>query len=479
MPRIKNNKKTKFGYYLAIDAIMKYIVEKEYASGDLLPSLKDLAGTVFNGKIKQVRMAVAQLVKDGILESQRGRGVFVKNASQASKLLNSQEPALMSGLNEVRKYEIGMPHILREMPKISISLIETSHYFREFWEELIAAFNAVNHDFQVEAVFSTHVDMPPTTDLFQIQSFRMRPFIEKNLVYDINGAVASVEKYYSSLFGEVREKSRLWGIPVTAVAYCMIANEAEFDRQKLKLPDAWESFEDFTVYLRDITARLVKSKITDGVLYNSFGIGYYLMLAGILKGKDSFKEIDFSDAGIVEFLNSFEQLYCEPSCFYCKSSDNFMGESGINAKQLILESHTYNVPPAVTGDKYKCRYISLPINKGGHSPVIPHYVCVFRHSHRPDQALKFLNHLTTQQVAQYMVNKGFVIGRADVEGLSPALQMTLEKGCTEPWRSEKENRLLSIINNNFYRWQQHELSLRQVCENIRNSRGEATSASLL
>lgn len=479
MSRIKNRKKTKFGYHLAIDAIMEYIVRQNYATGDLLPSLKDLADTVFGGKIKQVRMAVAQLVKDGILESQRGRGIFIKNASQANKLLRAQDPTLSSGLNEVQEYEIGMPHILREMPKISISLIETSKYFREFWEEIIAAFNADNHDFQVEALFYPHVDMPPTTDLFQLQSVRMHPFIEKDLVYDITGAVEGIEKYYSSLFGEVKEKGKLWGVPVTAVTYCMIVNEAEFDRKKLKIPDGWESFEDFTGYLMEITAKLCKRKITDGVVYNSFGIGYYLMLAGILKGKDSFKEIDFSDAGIVEFLNSFGQIYCDPACFYRKSSDNFISESGINAKQLILETHTYNVPPAVTGDKYRCRYLPPPINKGGHSPIIPHYVCVSRHSHRPDQSIKFLNHLASRQVAQYMVNKGFVIGRTDVEGLSPSMRVTLEKGCAEPWRSEKENRLLSIINNNFYRWQQHELSLRQACENIRHSRGGAANASIL
>ncbi len=479
MPRIKNNKKTKFGYHLAIDAINEYIVKQGYASGDLLPSLKDLADTVFNGKIKQVRMAVAQLVKDGILESQKGRGVFVKNASQAKKLFSSQNPAFMTGLNEVQEYEIGMPHILREMPKISISLLEMSESFRGFWEDIVDSFNADNHDFQVEIVFSKHLDTPPTTDLFQVQSFRMRPYIDKELVYDLGGAVKGAEKYYPSLFGEVRVKDKLWGIPVTSVAYCIIANEAAFDRYKLDIPERWETFEDYVEYLQDLTARLGRCKSADGVVYNSFGIGYYLMLAGKLREKDSFKTLDFSSNEIIEFLNLFGRVYCDSKCFCRKPTENFMSESGIDAKQLILETHTYNIPPAITGTKNRCRYLPQPINKGGHSPVIPHYVCVSRHSHRPDQSISFLNHLISPQVAQYMVDKGFVIGRTDVEGFSPALRKTLEKGCAEPWRTEKENRLLAIINNNFYRWQQHELSLKQACENIRNSRGSAASVSLI
>ncbi|MFA6293086.1 MAG: extracellular solute-binding protein, partial [Victivallales bacterium] len=472
MPRIKNNKKTRFGYHLAIDAINEYIVKQGYASGDLLPSLKDLADTVFNGKIKQVRMAVAQLVKDGILESQKGRGVFVKNASLAKNLFRSQNPEALSGMNEVQEYEIGMPHILREMPKISISLIERGESFRGLWEEIIAAFNADNHDFQVETVFSK-LDTPPTTDLFQVQSFRMRPFIDNDLVYDLRVSVRGVDKYFPSLLGEVMGKDRLWGVPVTAVAYCIVANEAAFERQKLSIPDAWDTFEDYVEYLQDVTARLGRRKSADRVVYNSFGIGYYLMLAGKLKEKDSFKTLDFSSNEITRFLNLFGKVYCDPSCFYRKpvaNSANSIYEPNIDAKQLLLETHTYNITPAFAAGN-RCRYIAPPVNKDGHCPIVPHYICVSRHSHRPDQSIKLLNHLISQRVAQFMVNKGFVIGRTDVEGFSPALRKTLEKGCAEPWRTETENRLLSIINNNFYRWQQHELSLRQACENIRNSSG--------
>jgi GntR family transcriptional regulator len=63
-------------YYQIKQTIKRWIVNKEYSSGDRIPSEKELADR-FNVSRLTVRQAISQLSQEGFLISKRGEGTFV------------------------------------------------------------------------------------------------------------------------------------------------------------------------------------------------------------------------------------------------------------------------------------------------------------------------------------------------------------------------------------------------------------------
>ncbi|UCG06953.1 MAG: GntR family transcriptional regulator [Desulfobacterales bacterium] len=72
-------------YYQIKEIIKKWIVEKEFDSGDKIPSENELAAK-FNVSRLTVRQAISQLTQEGFLRTRRGAGTFVADDEE---LINS------------------------------------------------------------------------------------------------------------------------------------------------------------------------------------------------------------------------------------------------------------------------------------------------------------------------------------------------------------------------------------------------------
>jgi len=66
-------------YRQIIDQVRQAVATEELAVGDALPSVRRLAEDLVVNH-NTVAKAYAELVREGVLESQHGRGVFVANA---------------------------------------------------------------------------------------------------------------------------------------------------------------------------------------------------------------------------------------------------------------------------------------------------------------------------------------------------------------------------------------------------------------
>ncbi len=468
MARVKNRKNQKFGYSIAIEAILRYIADNAYVNGDLLPSLKDMADMLFDGKLKQVRMAVSQLAKDGVLESHRGRGVFVKDAALAEKMAGEQEKPPEPASSDYA-YEMEMPHILKEMPRIILIMVEREASYRRIWGGIVDAFNVANHDFQVDVSYTISPNVHMESDLFQVQSFRMRPYIEQKLTCELSSHIQNIDKFHPNLFGEVRKGEKVFGIPVTAAAYAIISNDKTFNDNGIDAPDGWESFDDYIEYLKFATSALKDNGNGIGVVYNCFVLGYYMALAGILKREDKFEELDFKRPDVQDFFQNFGVVFRDKTCFHPKPEDSRVTNKAEHANNLLIEGSTYSIPPSIVGTPPLSRYLPPPVNPGGYCPLIPHYICVSNRSQHKDFALQFMEFLSSRQVGEHLVQSGFVSGRTDV-GLDPALSKYFDHGWPEAWRENQYSKMSKMFNHIFSRWQSGQIELKQAIEMIERTR---------
>ncbi len=472
MARVKNRKNQKFGYSMAIEAILKYIVDNGYVNDDLLPSLKDMADMLFDGKLKQVRMAVAQLASVGVLESHRGRGVFVKNAALAAQMsVGSREAPQEPSISDFG-YEMEMPHILQEMPRITLTMVEHEPLYSRVWGEIVDAFNAVNHDFQVDINYTVSPNVGMESDLFQIQSFRIRPYIEQGMACELSGHINEMDTFHPNLYGEVRRGNKVYGIPVTAAVYAMIANDQACEANGLSPSAGWDSFDDFMAYLKSTRAVLKEKQGKTSVISSCFVLGYYMALAGILKKGERVEQLDLNRPDVQAFLERFGELFNDSVCF------NQQHDSTDYTGNLIVEASSYSLPPAKVGTPPVSRYLPLPVNPGGYCPLISHYICVSNRSEHQDFALQFLDFLSSKQVSGHLVQRGLISGRTDT-GLDPALITYFDNGCPEGWRDEQEARMSKVANHVFSRWQSGQISLSQALEMIERARKGKSGKVLL
>ena len=87
------------------DALAASIARREWLPGDAIPSESELAQT-HNVAIGTVRKAIDQLVADGVLERQQGRGTFVRRAKFNSSLFRFFRFQTESGERQVPQSRI-------------------------------------------------------------------------------------------------------------------------------------------------------------------------------------------------------------------------------------------------------------------------------------------------------------------------------------------------------------------------------------
>src|SRR5512142_1421027 len=80
-------------YYQLKNIILKKINNGEYAEGDLIPSERDL-GESFSISRMTVRQALNQLVMEGVLTREKGRGTFVSRSKLEQKNIMSFSEAV-------------------------------------------------------------------------------------------------------------------------------------------------------------------------------------------------------------------------------------------------------------------------------------------------------------------------------------------------------------------------------------------------
>lgn len=462
MARIKNIQNQKFGYSIAIEVILKYIVDNNFVSGSLLPSLKDMSDMLFNGKLKQVRMAVKELCHQGILESQRGRGIFVKNAELAFQIFNEQQAQSQQAAAELSS-DIEMPYIYQKLPTIKMIMIARQEYHKQTWREIVDAFNIDSHDFEVETEYTASPSLDMKSDLFQLQSFRIKPYLERGLILDLSQAIEPEEQkaFHNNLFREVRKGDKIFGMPITAVLYGLYANIKVFSAHGLAIPEKQFSFNEFIEYVKSLALRLKNNHSNTAVIANSMTLGYYIDLAGKVLPDTVFEKIDFKRSAIRDFLKSFGEVYCDRQCFRPGSTDN----SSDYESNFFIENSTYLVNEEEQSVKDNLRLITPPVNSDGFCSIVPHYICVSSQSRNIEKSLEFMRFLCSRQVAEHLTAKGIEAGRIDVD-IDPTVINYYDKGVPAFWRNEQNNVQLTKINNIFRRWQLSQITLSQALDMI-------------
>lgn len=85
----RDSSQNKIPLYLVIfEELREKIIEGQYAPGEQLPSEYDL-GEIFNVSRTTIRKAIANLANQGLVTSQRGKGVFVRESSKITLSLSN------------------------------------------------------------------------------------------------------------------------------------------------------------------------------------------------------------------------------------------------------------------------------------------------------------------------------------------------------------------------------------------------------
>lgn len=479
MARQENRQGATFGYAQTRTRILDHIAANGFHNGDLLPSLKAMADEFCHGRIKRVRMAVAQLAQQGILEPLRGRGIFLRDRDQA--ILLSHRPVPKNTAVADDPYAASVPYALTiRTPCVRLSLVEKRRPFRLIWEEVVRKFNASRSDFQVALTFG---DPPPIAaslnreapDLFQLQSFRLAPYIGQQSLYDLSGSFDRelLGRFYPSLWlTPLAPDQAVWGLPITAVAGYTALNRRGARFLKTPLPPAWD-FQEYVRFIESAAGQVVSPRRLRAVVFTAHSVLYHMALAGLWSSRRLADVPDFTSRPITEFLKSFERVFCRPDCYLNEwNTPGSLAETDMGRHTLLLETHTYNHPPIDSRTGCRRFVVPTPRDSQGHGLVVPHYISMRRNTPYVEECVRFLGHLLTDTMMSRFLRQGHLVGWAGVEGEGDAVLLeTLRAGLPAAEHDPDCDRFVAeVVNPNMRNWQSGTATVDEICAAIERFR---------
>ncbi len=479
MSRRKNIQGTTFSYDQTRLRILNHILMHDLRDGDLLPSLRTLAEEFCKGRIKPARMAVALLVDEGVLETQRGRGLFLKSQNLAAKLANSQSGDESHHQNKDADIGAVPFSLMITRPCLKLHLVEKVSPFRMIWSDIAETFNTRQNALRVMLSYGDPPDVMTTDDtgapdIIQVQSFRIGKYSRADVLSDMAPHLdaAKLRRFYPSLWmTPLSDGQPVWGLPITAVVGCMALNRKGANALKTPVPEHWESFQEYVEFIEAAAKQLVSSRRLDAIVHSTHGMLYHMAIGGVWNGLHMIDIPDFMSPKIREFLSLFGRVFCRPDC-YVNAWNSQESPDTISSRTLIYETHTYNYPAVDLRSGIRREFIHLPLVSGGSGILNAHYLAVRKSTPYTQECMQFLDYLMSDEVMARFLQNGHVVGWNGVEASGDEILLeALRRGRPTPEHDAVYDRFVTeVINPRIRDWQLGTLPLDAMCEAIEESR---------
>jgi DNA-binding transcriptional regulator YhcF (GntR family) len=238
------NTKNKTDYDICHQLIVELICSGDFSIGDRFLSVDKLVKRLGVGRIS-VQHAIRMLVDEGILETIRKKGTYIKSIPDGKYFNNNN----VVGVEELNNFSHRGISASRKEIKIGI-LSELPEFERE-WKQIFIDYMTQHPEIHIDLVqINSWGDLLNRKifldlDIVQVQSLMLDGFVKDGCLFDLSELgyqILEKDDFYGSTLSAASVAGKLWGVPGSVSVNCVYYNHdyKEFLAPALEETDFWK-----------------------------------------------------------------------------------------------------------------------------------------------------------------------------------------------------------------------------------------------
>lgn len=381
---------------------------KELPPDGLVGTIKELASKFQVGDIT-VRKALAELKKDGYVQTVRGGGIFT--TEKATRLSRSCPHGLFSDPANLKDDQFDVPFSISMRKSLTVGITDTTPVEGKMWSEIANLYND-KHSTNISLELGMHGEscFQPSikqVDIIQVPSPFLSEATNRETIRPIPLASTPNVKLNEKLSYRDLSKNNYLGVPVVLHLPFTMLNKRLFAQAGIKLPSNFLSWQDYLeicfAYARSSSKELAAS-------------AWLLRIPSLLFAFDSrFHDretgcCDFASPIILDFLRKLEELGPDSGAVYPDKTYEKHGGKRVLWREnrlasLILDNRHLRSFNNI--NEKDIEFASFPLSPQGSYPFRCNTFALSSHSIAIDEAYDFINFLYTEEVMEVIQRNGF------------------------------------------------------------------------
>lgn len=417
---IMKKSKSSHAYLLAKGKIQDLISRENYKPGDLIPSINSFTKGLKTGR-RSVQRAIELLEKEGVLETVRGSGSFVKTLPSAMAAAGNPpaRPSLFADENFSIRLASG-----RVTVKIALFQAELE-YFGDAWRKTFLEYQTENPEIEIETIEVSDVDdlnnkiRGGKADIFQLSLDILPSYVDSGYLFnpsaagkiDISGNV-----YFKSLLDASTYNGVLWGMPLAANTTCLYFNKRYKKNHESIFPV--EGFWNFFEKLEGMADGEVRQPLPAGI--ESFILNDYAVSDIFLHCSSDLSDNALESGGVYglpkycSFIKRFEKYYRNGKIFSPVTRNFSEKDLQFTGGRFVMALATSSWIPSFLESRFNSWSIApLPVEKNGFAKLFGVLNTISSMTYHPSECLDLLNFLGRTEVQKNFALAGRLVANKE------------------------------------------------------------------